>query len=416
VGTKAIIALPLVLAACGGPAKAVATNQGSPVEAASPGGDGAGTGQSGAAGDRAGTGDLNAEIRRIEALLDEKRYAEAYAAARNAAANNPKDARVHIFHGRSAFYAQKDAEAAHALDRALELDPGSAAAHFYRGVVAMYAHQDKLAEAHYAHAARLEPTNARYWFELGTERERMNQDAAALDAHTRCLQNHPETKLEAQAQFAIGSIEYERGHYDIGVRAWTRVLELDPSYVDAYFNLGQHHQLRGDARKAHEYFSEALKRAPRDAKILAKVIQAHYRLGELEQASPVRKQLLEVIATSKEPETRAMKEFCFDQFTDGDDRIYAYESIQKKGELVYWYTFRVERKGKLIKTIQLERSDVLDEMGVAFVLGADEAGVHHTFGVAFKKLPAYADLKELVLKAHHGKLSSGAASRPGTRR
>ncbi len=79
---------------------------------------------------------------------------------------------------------------------------------------------------------------------------------------------------------------------------------------------------------------------------------------------------------------------------------------------MYWYRFKFfNEAGNFVKSINLETSDVIKELGKnMFLLGQTRDNVHTNFGIGFEQMPAYPELKALVLKAHHGQLQAAASS------
>lgn len=126
--------------------------------------------------------------------------------------------------------------------------------------------------------------------------------------------------------------------------------------------------------------------------------------------------MLDLIATSKDPATRAIHEFCFDQFDVANGRFFVYETVAKEGPLFYWYTFKlVGKNGAVIKSINLESNAMLKDMGTAFLLGQNDGPVHMTLDVEFKSMPEYFELKKLEIQANEGKLQIAASSTRGER-
>ena len=68
-------------------------------------------------------------------------------------------------------------------------------------------------------------------------------------------------------------------------------------------------------------------------------------------------------------------------------------------------------EGDILRTVNLESSAVIRELGVRYILGGDEDGVHSTYGPSWKELPDYGELKRLVVLAAQGKLREDASSR-----
>ena len=117
-------------------------------------------------------------------------------------------------------------------------------------------------------------------------------------------------------------------------------------------------------------------------------------------------------AASRRPEVKNMKDFCFDQFKIGTDEVLAYETLKKGGDLYYHYIFRLVRKGRVVKSVNLESSAYAREQGIAFLLGQTEGPKHSTFDRGYKKMPAYDALKKDVIAAFQGKLKVSGSSGP----
>jgi tetratricopeptide (TPR) repeat protein len=349
----------------------------------------------------------------IEKLLKEKNFEAALSAVTKVTQENPSSGMAFFLLGRTQFYREQDADAKAAFDKTIELIPSFAEAWFFRGLTFVYMNQPDSARSDFEKASQLNPKEPKYWFELGKLNERTEKDKAATLALEKVVLLDPKW---AEAWFALGTIASGKGDNAKAAEMWEKALEVDPKYVNAHWNLGIHHQLRGDPKMSLSHFLAVFEQCSQDIEAVKKIIQAYYRLEDFKNANVFRTKLLELITKSDDPKILGMKEFCFDQFDASGGKFFAYESIEKKGDLFYWLTFKlVNDEGKIIKTINLETSNILKEQGFLFVLGQNEGSTHYTFNVAFKEMPPYSELKQLILKANNGQLKVGASSSPSSK-
>jgi tetratricopeptide (TPR) repeat protein len=245
------------------------------------------------------------------------------------------------------------------------------------------------AEATFRKAIGLHPKDARLRLELGRLLARAERYDEALAAMLEACRLDP---ADAEAQLQAGTLLVGAGKDDDALTHFARAVEIDPKLVDAWYNAGQVHYNKGRFERALEAWTKTCELTPDDFQTRTKLVQALYALGRYADAEPHRKRTIEL-----KPEDR--KEFCFDQFDVGENRVFAYETFEKGGDLYYHFTFKVtSRKGEILETINLESSAVIREQGVMFILGRNRAGEHETLGHMWTKLPDYAELKALVIK------------------
>ncbi|MFI5403089.1 MAG: tetratricopeptide repeat protein [Planctomycetota bacterium] len=292
------------------------------------------------------------------------------------------------------FYLEEDAKAEAAFAKAAELDPKEPEHVFMRGVVQMYGDPAK-ATATMRKAVELGPTSAKYRCELGRLLARQGQYEEALATTLEACRIAPKN---AEAHHQAATLLVGAGKEEEAVPHLKTAVENDPKLVDAWFNLGQVSYNRGRHDEALAAWTKAAELVPDDFQTRTKLVQALYALGRYADAEPHRKRVLEL-----RPEGR--EEFCFDQFDVGENRVFAYEAFDKGGDLYYHFTFRVTSpKGEILETINLESSAVLRENGGMYILGRNRRDGHGNFGLGWRELPPYAELKALVVKAAKGEL------------
>jgi hypothetical protein len=144
------------------------------------------------------------------------------------------------------------------------------------------------------------------------------------------------------------------------------------------------------------------------------VLQACYGLGRYDEGRTWRERVLAIHASwTDEEREKGQKDFCFDQFEVDDVRVYACERFLKEGGLYYHFVFKVIKEGKRIRQVNLESSDIGRELGFPYVLGENEGEVHRTYPYRWGDVPAYAELKALVVRIVRGELQAGVESERG---
>ncbi|MCA9247706.1 MAG: tetratricopeptide repeat protein [Planctomycetales bacterium] len=76
----------------------------------------------------------------------------------------------------------------------------------------------------------------------------------------------------------------QAGRRDDAIAGFARTIELNPKFVNAYFNRGELSYEAGEYKQAIEDYNEALKLAPKDAQIRNSRGHAYHQLGEFRRA------------------------------------------------------------------------------------------------------------------------------------
>ena len=93
-----------------------------------------------------------------------------------------------------------------------------------------------------------------------------------------------EHEFEAIQFSNLGVAWYERGDYDKAIKYYTRAVELDPDFVEAYNNLGVSYAKQGNYGQAIDCYKKAAKKDFDYATPFVNIGVAFYRLGYLEKA------------------------------------------------------------------------------------------------------------------------------------
>jgi tetratricopeptide (TPR) repeat protein len=249
-------------------------------------------------------------------------------------------------------------------------------------VEALLARNGKDADAHYA----------RGWI-----LSRLDRGEDAVKAYDRAFALDPTL---AAAAYNAGVVLSSALHRDKdAVAHFDRAFKADPQLTDAAYNGGQGYYNLKDFRTAAERWQAAAALAPDDFETAKKLVQAYRALGDEANASRWRDRVFALRMTSRDPSVAKLKDYVFDQFEVGKHKVFAAETFDTSGDLAYVYHFDVYDGSQRLGSVNLETSAVIREMGTPYLLGMDKPGVHSQLGQAWKTLPAYKDLKPLVVKA-----------------
>jgi tetratricopeptide (TPR) repeat protein len=277
--------------------------------------------------------------------------------------------------------ARADAPAVEILKRAMAGDR-SVREESLVEIEALLARNDKDADAHYA----------RGWI-----LSRLDRGGDAVKAYDRAFDLDPTL---AAAAYNAGVVLSNALHRDKdGVAQFDRAFKADPTLVDAAYNAGQGYYNLKEFQTAAERWKAASALAPDDFQTAKKLVQAYHALGAEADAARWRDRVFALRMTSRDPNVAKLKDYVFDQFEVGKHKVFAAETFDTSGDLAYVYRFDVFDGNQRLGSVNLETSAIIREAGMPYLLGMDKPGVHSQLGQAWKTLPAYKDLKPLVVKA-----------------
>ncbi len=89
---------------------------------------------------------------------------------------------------------------------------------------------------------------------------------------------------EAKLEYNQGVDYYKIGQYERAAAAFRRAINIDPNYIDAYFNLGSILDYMGQSDAALSVFKQVIVRKPDDYESLYKAADISARLGQTDRA------------------------------------------------------------------------------------------------------------------------------------
>lgn len=93
-----------------------------------------------------------------------------------------------------------------------------------------------------------------------------------------------ESNTEAVLEYNQGIDYYKIGQYDKAVTRFKSAIQLDPDYIDAYYNLGSVLEYIGQYDAALSVFKQVIVRQPNDYDSVYKAAWLSYQLGEYSKA------------------------------------------------------------------------------------------------------------------------------------
>lgn len=220
----------------------------------------------------------------------------------------------------------------------------------------------------------------------------LGRPAEAITAYKRALVLHPRF---GDAAYNAGVVYGGQKKDREAIVYFDKAFAIEPTNVDAAYNAGQSYYNIKDYGHAAARWAAAQKLAPDDFAVAKKLVQAYHALGKEGEAAKARDK---VLALYKEGKGGKAKDFVFDQFDVGKRHVYAAETFDTSGDLAYVYRFDVTLDGNRLGSVNLETSAVIREAGLPYLLAMDKDGTHAQLGKSFKAMPAYKDLKPMVIE------------------
>jgi tetratricopeptide (TPR) repeat protein len=261
--------------------------------------------------------------------------------------------------------------------------------------------------------AAAHPEHAPSQYVRGILLSALSRPADALAAYEAALAIRPDF---SEALYNAGVVLLNLGREDEALDHFDRASAADPTLLDAWFNAGQLLYNRRDYPGALDRWSHGRSAAPDDFDLAKKVLQAQNALGLWDAARATRDDLLRIWHTSSDPAVRGLTDYVFDQFPVGDEWVYAYETLDPSGDLYNVYLFDCTRNDTIVRSVRLESSAVIREMGHPYILGVQLPDSHTTLPIGFDSLPDYATLRPIVIdvigRLQRGEDLGGATSTP----
>ena len=233
------------------------------------------------------------------------------------------------------------------------------------------------------------------------------QDSAAVNTHYRA---------------AVAAAE--RGDLNAAIEDMQRVLALDSTIPNAYWNLGLWYSALNDPASALSMWTRYRLLVPDDWHARAKTIQAYQALGDSSLVAQERDSLFQLHASGRDSVLSRQESYVRDQFRVGARRVMAFEAFAPTGEMRVFFTYYVFESGNtpafrislgsydFTTTVAREAKDIGPEDRVYHLDRYDENS-HATYAF-FRQLPDYSTTKGLVIKALEGALTPVSGSTRNT--
>ncbi|HOX51621.1 MAG TPA: hypothetical protein PKY05_09045 [Fibrobacteria bacterium] len=224
--------------------------------------------------------------------------------------------------------------------------------------------------------------------------------AAAETEYLTCLRLD---KRHARSHHMLGFILQESSHPKEAAEHFVLAAQLDSSRSDYLHRAGLSLYDLGRFAEAASWFHSEWKRDTQSYAATSLLMESHYRAGRDDLGEAWKPRLVAIWKKSTDPTLRQLGFFQFDEFAHKQLRAIATENFQPEGELYYHWSVHIQDpSGKRIKSVNLESSAALREMGTPYIVGVDQyeatGKTHRTTNIGFGKLPTYREFKDLVRK------------------
>jgi tetratricopeptide (TPR) repeat protein len=193
------------------------------------------------------------DLARAAAKTGDHRGALGYLA--HARSLDPQSATVHFLFGVVCIEADLGAEAYESMKKAISLDPENPAVNYMMGAVSLHRHESSEAVPYFEKYVRLQPDDPRGRFALGVARFYSN-DFGGAQRDLAEVADRPETA--AGANYFLARITRQSSQLDEARRYVDRSIQANPTYADAWAELGLLQTRAGQFAEAEASLQKAL--------------------------------------------------------------------------------------------------------------------------------------------------------------
>lgn len=170
-------------------------------------------------------------------LIKNEKYNELIDLTTSVLKNDPDDLNAPYYRGKAYYYLNELDKAEKDFDSCLRINDGFALAYTSKTLARMlqFPHTGADEEDMYddaAKAAKIDPDNPAVHFELGVFLAFVC-DAAAMDSYTKAIDLNP---VYADAYYNRGLLKSNAGDHEGAVKDYTKAIEIDKTYSKAYHN------------------------------------------------------------------------------------------------------------------------------------------------------------------------------------
>jgi len=97
-------------------------------------------------------------------------------------------------------------------------------------------------------------------------------------------EDYYEPSTEAKLQYNQGIDYNKKGQYDLAMSSFRQAIDIDPNYIDAYYNLGSILEFLGQDEAALSVFKQVIVRNPNDYESVYKAANLSAKLGRADKA------------------------------------------------------------------------------------------------------------------------------------
>ncbi|MES0489867.1 MAG: tetratricopeptide repeat protein [Leptospirales bacterium] len=147
----------------------------------------------------------------------------------------------------------------------LEMDDTIAEAHLRKADCLDLMNRYEESIASYTRAIELDPLYKEAFYNRALTYTGIRSNKKAINDYKSAIKSDPENTQELDSKFIyvnLGVLYGKEKQLYKAIESFSRAIELDLIYTDAYYNRGYAHELKGDHKKAIEDFNKALELDP----------------------------------------------------------------------------------------------------------------------------------------------------------
>ncbi len=237
---------------------------------------------------------------------------------------------------------------------------------------------------------------------------------SALIVLAKSLFGQTETRDEISRLYASAVAAAETSDFNAAIAQTDSLLQLDPTVLDAWWNLGIWRSALNQPQEALAAWKAYRAIDSTDWKVEAKLVQTYQALGDRPRRDSALAGLLEHRRLTKNPELKSAEAFCREQATIDGHRVMVFQNFAPKGDRMIHVTFHlIDSDGRDTSRYSLGSYDVTTAVArEAKDIGPKDRlyhldyyfGRNHSTIAFYREPPPYDALRDAVWAAMRGEL------------
>lgn len=281
---------------------------------------------------------------------------------------------------------------------------------YYLGISYFQLEKDNIAQDYLQKSIELKPNYFKSHDYLAISYFYTNNFSDALTEYTICTQLDP---LYIRGFYMMGLCFEGLNDIENEIEYLHKALEINENHLDSIYRLGLIYFDNNEYLKSKVFLESYIKLNQENYSTYSMLIQINNSLNDYTNVSSYKEIIRQIHNSTTNESIRNINYFQIENLKYNDFKITFLEKFDCTGDLYYFWIANIyDKSGTFLKSINLESSSVIRELGTPYIIGSDtytaDKRIHNTSNIEFNELPEFEEFKSIVLSNFTNEFTSTA--------